>query len=48
MHSAAAEKAFLKWWTASHDWDFTGDGLYETHAKKCFMAGWASKESHDA
>ena len=33
--------AYLVWWNENHDWDFTGEGLYETHAKKCFSAGYA-------
>lgn len=32
--------AYLVWWNENHDWDFTGEGLYETHAKKCFSAGY--------
>jgi hypothetical protein len=38
----ATESAYLVWWNENHDWDFTGEGLYETHAKKCFSAGYAS------
>ena len=46
--------AFLKWWNATHDWEFVKDsGLYETHAYQFWMAGWnaavaAQKETGDA
>jgi hypothetical protein len=36
------DTAFLEWWGLTHNWDFTGKGLYEKHAKKCFYAGYRS------
>tara|TARA_R110000803_G_scaffold23766_1_gene58020 strand:+ start:873 stop:1181 length:309 start_codon:yes stop_codon:yes gene_type:complete len=33
--------AYLVWWNQNHASDFTREGVYEKHSKKCFSAGYA-------
>lgn len=38
--------AFVAWWDRTHAWPFNPkcQDLYETHALRCFKAGWEARQ----